>query len=76
MTVYAKIENGQLITACNGYNGIIGMADSPELCIVNGFNAFDEELISKYFAGQAEIQNDTLVDITDTDDYKAKVLVE
>ena len=51
MTVYAKIENNKLITAYNGYNGVIGLADSPELCLVNGFTAYTEEQISGYFAG-------------------------
>lgn len=76
MTVYAKIENGQIITAYNGYNGIIGIANNIDLMTANGFKPFDEEIISKYFAGQAEIQADALVDITETDEYKAKVTVQ
>lgn len=72
MTVYAKIENGQLITAYNGYNGIIGLADDVELLMANGFSPFDEALVSKYFTNpqQAIIKGKKLVDITDTDDYK------
>lgn len=72
MTVYAKIENGQLITAYNGYNGITGFADNIEIMTANGFNPYDEEIISKYFAGMAIIQKGKLIDITDTDDYKAE----
>ena len=75
MTVYAKIENNKLITASNNL-GVTGLADSPELCLANGFVAYDDDLISKYFSGQAEIQNDNLVDISDSDEYKAKVLAE
>lgn len=73
MTVYAKIENGQLITAYNGYNGIIGLADSPELCLGNGFTAYTEDEISGYYAGMYAIQGSNLVDITGTDEYKAKI---
>lgn len=76
MTVFAKIENNELITAYNGYNGIIGLADSPELCLENGFSAYDEEIISKYFAQQAKIQDGNLIDITDTEEYKAKIAKE
>lgn len=76
MTVFAKIENNELITAYNGYNGIVGLADSPELCLENGFSAYDEEIISKYFAQQAKIQDGQLVDITDTEEYKEKIAQE
>lgn len=76
MTVYAKIENGQLITAYNGYNGIIGFAGNVELMLANGFAGYDEEIISKYFAGQAEIQGNQLVDISNTDEYKAKIAAQ
>lgn len=76
MTVYAKIENGQLITAYNGYNGIVGMADSPELCLANGFITYEDELVSKYYAEMAIIQNNQLIDITNTDEYKAKIAAE
>lgn len=76
MTVYAKIENGQLITAYNGYNNIAGLADSPELCLTNGFNAYDETEISGYFAGTHQIINGEIVDITETFGYQAKILSE
>src|SRR5574344_547593 len=74
MTVYAKIENGQLVTAYNGYNGVIGLADNVDLMLQNGFKPFDETLISKYFIGQAKIIDEVLVDITDTDEYKKEKL--
>lgn len=73
MTVYAKIENGQLITGYNGYNGIIGLADDVDLMTANGFKPFDDDLVSKYFASMAIIQKGKLIDITDTADYKAKI---
>ena len=73
MTVYVKIENGQLITARNGYNGIIGFAESPELCLANGFIGYDEELVAKYYSGMVIVENGGLVDITDSDEYKAKI---
>jgi len=77
MTTYAKIENGQLITAYNGYNGIIGLADNIDLMTANGFIAYDEELISKYFSGQLEIKDNTLVDISDTPEYiKSQRLIQ
>ena len=69
MTVYAKIENGQLITAYNGYNRITGLADSVELCLNNGFTAYTEEEISGYFGGTHEIINGVLTDITSTPEY-------
>lgn len=64
MTTYGKIENEQFIPAKN---------ESIEILEGEGFIAFDEELVGKYFAGMAEIQGNTLVDITDTDAYKAKI---
>ena len=76
MTVYAKIENNELITAYNGYNGIVGFADNVELCIANGFIAYDEELVAKYYAGIAKIQDNVLVDISSTDEYKAEILAK
>lgn len=76
MTVYAKIENGQLITAYNGYNGIAGLADSIELCLENGFVEYDESVISGIFAGTHQIINDEIIDITETPEYQAKILAE
>lgn len=73
MTVYAKIENEQLITAYNGYNGIVGMADSPELCLTNGFTGYTEEEISGYYVGMYVINDGKLIDITHTEEYKNKV---
>ena len=70
MTVYGKIENNKLITAYNGYNGITGLADSPELCLANGFTAYTEEQISGYFAGTHQIVNGILTDITQTPEYR------
>ena len=72
MTVYAKIENNKLITAYNGYNGIIGLADSPELCEANGFKAYTEEEISGYFGGTHQIVNGILTDISNTTEYIAE----
>lgn len=72
MTVYAKIENNKLITAYNGYNGITGLADSPELCLVNGFTAYTEEEISGYFAGTHQIIDGVLTDISETAEYIAE----
>ena len=69
MTVYGKIENNKLITAYNGYNGVIGLADSPELCESNGFTAYTEEEISGYFGGTHQIINGILTDITQTPEY-------
>ena len=76
MTVYAKIENNELITAYNGYNGITGLADSPELCIANGFKTYDETLVAKYYAKMAKIQDGQIIDITNTEGYKAKIAKE
>lgn len=76
MTVYVKIENEQLITAYNGYNGIVGFADNIEIMIANGFVAYDEDLVSKYFAGQVEIKDGVLIDITSTEEYKEKIAIE
>lgn len=70
MTVYAKIENNKLICASNGYNGITGLADSPELCLANGFTAYTEEEVSGYFAGTHQIIDGVLTDITSTSEYK------
>ena len=72
MTVYAKIENGQLITAYNGYNRITGLADSVELCLNNGFTAYTEEEISGYFGGTHQIINGILTDISNTTEYIAE----
>ena len=72
MTVYAKIENNKLITAYNGYNGITGLADSPELCVANGFTAYTEEEVSGYFAGTHQIVNGILTDISNTTEYIAE----
>jgi len=76
MTVYAKIENDKLITAHNGYNGIIGLADSSELCLANGFTAYTEEEVSGYYAGTYQIIDGVLTDITNTAEYKNKVKKE
>ena len=72
MTVYAKIENNKLICASNGYNGITGLADSPELCLANGFTAYTEEQISGYYAGTHQIIDGFLTDITNTAEYIAE----
>ena len=72
MTVYAKIENNKLITAYNGYNGITGLADSPELCLENGFTAYTEEQISGYFAETHQIIDGVLTDISQTPEYIAE----
>ena len=72
MTVYAKIENNKLITAYNGYNGITGLADSPELCLASGFTAYTEEEISGYFAGTHRIVDGVLIDISQTPEYIAE----
>ena len=69
MTVYAKIENNKLITAYNGYNGIIGLADSAELCEANGFTAYTEDEISGYYAGTYKIIDGALVDISTSQEY-------
>ena len=72
MTVYAKIENGQLISAYNGYNGVTGLADSVELCLANGFTAYTEKEVSGYFAGTHQIVNGILTDISNTTEYIAE----
>ena len=72
MTVYAKIENNKLVTPYNGYNGIIGLADSSELCLANGFVAYTEEEVSGYFAGTHQIVNGILTDISNTTEYIAE----
>jgi hypothetical protein len=69
MTVYAKIEDNKLITAYNGYNGVIGMADSPELCLANGFTAYTEEEVSGYFTGTHIIIEGVLTDISNDPRY-------
>lgn len=71
MTVYAKIENNKLICASNNL-GITGLADSPELCEANGFTAYTEEEISGYFAGNYEIIDGVLTDISETPEYIAE----
>lgn len=76
MTVYAKIENGELITAYNGYNDITGLADNPDISISNGFTAYTEEEIAGYYAGSQEIINGILTDISNTDSYKAKIYTQ
>lgn len=70
MTVYAKIENGKLITAYNGYNGITGFADNIEVMIANGFQSYTEEEIAGYYAGIYKIINGILTDISNTNEYK------
>ena len=72
MTTYAKIENNKLITAYNGHNNITGLADSPELCLANGFNAYTEEEVSGYYAGTHQIVNGILTDISNTTEYIAE----
>ena len=72
MTVYAKIENGRLITAYNGYNGITGLADSAELCLDNGFIAYTEEEASGYYSGTHQIIDGVLINITNTPEYIAE----
>ena len=68
MTVYAKIENNKLICASNNM-GITGLADSPELCLTNGFTAYTEEQISGYYAETYQIIDGVLTDITSTTEY-------
>lgn len=72
MTVYAKIENDKLITAYNGYNGITGLADSPVLCLANGFTEYTEKEVSGYFAGTHQIIDGVLTDISETPEYLAE----
>lgn len=72
MTVYAKIENNELVTAKNGYNGITGLADNLELCLKNGFTPFTEEEVSGYFFGSHKIIDGVLTDIRNTEEYKSK----
>lgn len=72
MTVYLKDENGFLISAQNGYNGVIGLADSPELCLANGFFAADETEYARYLAGQMTYANQVFTDITSTPEYIAE----
>jgi len=72
MTTYGKIENNKLITAYNGYNGVIGLADSPELCIANGFEAYTEKEVSGYFSGTHKIIGGVLTDISNTTEYIAE----
>ena len=71
MTVYLKEENGKLIPAYNGYNGVTGLADNPELCLANGFFAADESEYSMYLAGQMSYANQIFTDITSTPEYIA-----
>ena len=71
MTVYAKIENNKLICANNNL-GIPGLADSPELCLSNGFTPYTEEQISGYFAGTHQIIDGVLTDISQTPEYIAE----
>jgi len=76
MGVYAKIEYNnnlqkyELIPAYNGYNGIVGLAESPELCLANGFTEYTTDEISGYNSGShiinAELQ---LEDISSNVDY-------
>lgn len=76
MTVYVKIEDKKLIPAHNGYNGIIGFAEDYELMNKNGFVPYSEELISKYFSGMAIIKDNKIVDISESEEYKDKILFE
>ena len=75
MTVYAKIENNKLICASNNL-GITGLADSPELCLANGFTAYTEEQVSGYYAGSHQIIDGVLTPITNTDEYIAEQKAE
>jgi len=72
MAVFYKIENNKLITAHNGYNGITGLADSPELCLANGFIAGTEEQVSGYFAGTHNIVDGVLIDMAQNADWVAE----
>lgn len=72
MTVFYKIENNKLITAYNGYNGVTGLADNPELCIANGFVEGTEEEIAGYFGGTHQIIDGVLIDISQTPEYMAE----
>ena len=76
MTVYGKIENNKLVTAYNGYNGVIGLADSVELCLANGFTAYTEEEISGYFTGTYKVIDGVLTNITSTPEYIAEQLTK
>lgn len=72
MSVYLKLENGELISAQNGYNGVVGLADSVELCSANGFVAYNEAEYTQYLAGQRELMPDgTLRDLTQDASYIA-----
>lgn len=68
MTVYAKIENNELVCASNNL-GITGLADSSELCEANGFTAYTEEEVSGYYVGTHQIIDGVLTDITGTTEY-------
>lgn len=63
MTVYGKIENGVFTPAPYG---------DIDYLILQGYSAFDDDLVSKYNAKQAIVQKNKLVDITNTADYKAR----
>lgn len=74
MTVFAKIEDDKLITAYNGYKGIIGFADDIQIMREHNFEAFDEIIIAKYNEGSAIIQDGNLIDISNTQEYKDKII--
>lgn len=65
MTTYGKIENGQFIPAPYG---------DVDFLIQQGYKPFDENLQARLNTNpqQVIIQGDELIDITNTDDYKAK----
>jgi len=69
MIVYAKEINGKLIPAQNGYDGITGLADSPELCIANGFLPFDAGDFAKLQVGMAAYSSGVITDISETATY-------
>ena len=72
MTIYLKeLKNGELISAQNGYNGVTGLADSPELCLANGFFAADELEYARYLVGQMTYANPIFIDLTTTPKYIA-----
>jgi len=66
MTVYAKIENGQFISAPYG---------DVDYLVEQGYKPFNEDLQARMNTNpqQVIIQGDELVDITSTADYKAKI---
>lgn len=67
MTVYGIIENEIFTPAGN---------KPVEVLESEGFKPFSDELVGKYYAAMAIVQGDELVDITGTEEYKAKIAAE